>query len=151
MKFLEDCVYQTNEEFLMLLEEFESESERHQRARDLCRMSGYLRFLFFETLHENVQDARGGDLRTLICGIPLVVMRSVELCESSANVEERELACDVMRDTLYLALIVARKFGKDEGILNILSELIVKSDQGSVDEISILAKEFSSSFIKLFR
>jgi len=135
----------------MLLEEFESESERYQRVRDLCRMSGYLRFLFFETLHENVQDARGGDLKTLICGIPLVIMRSAELCEGSADVEERELACDIMRDALYLALIVARKFGKDVGILNIFSELIIKSDQESIDGLSILAREFSSSFIKLFR
>jgi len=148
VKSVEDCIYQMNEEFLTLLEEFESNTERHQKVRDLCRMSGYLRFLFFETLHENVQDAGGGDLKTLICGIPLVIMRSVELCEGSTDIE---LACDVMRDTLYLALIIARKFGKDEVILDILSELLVKSDQESTDELSVLAKEFSSSFIKLFR
>jgi len=145
-----------NEEFLMLLEELESEPERHRRVRDLCRMSGYLRFLFFETLHENVRDAEGGDLKTLICGIPLVIMRSVEFCESSVDAEERGLACDVMRDTLYLALIIARKFRKDEPLLDILSELLIKSDPGSldersVDELSVLAKEFSNSFIKLFR
>ncbi|MEM0016858.1 MAG: hypothetical protein QXJ48_00470 [Candidatus Korarchaeum sp.] len=151
MRPIDECIFKSNEEFLWLLDSLNSSSEQYERLRILCRLNGYLRFLFFEILEENVQNASGGDLSTLICGIPVVIEKSIDLCEISS--EEREVICGIVMDSLSLALLMARKLGRDGYISEVVRDIQAKLQEKSEldDELRILLRSFSDSFIRLFR
>ncbi len=150
MKPLDACIHKLNEEFLWLLEELDSSQEPRDRLRTLCRLSGYLRFLFFEILEENVQNASGGDLITLICGIPLLIVRGISLCGGSE--EEREVACGLIVDSLSLALLIARKLGREGKVSEMVEDIQTRlQERSEIDEdLRILLIDFSDHFIRSF-
>lgn len=147
MTSVEECIYESNEEFQLLLKEFSSSEELEDKVRSLCRLSGYLRFLFFEILEEKVQNAVGGDLRTLICGIPVVILKGIELCSGTRG----EVVCGVVADALDLALSVMRKLGVDESLIENANYMRAKFNEGATIDEDLLGmiKLFSEIFIKL--
>ncbi|RDD53195.1 MAG: hypothetical protein BA066_05675 [Candidatus Korarchaeota archaeon NZ13-K] len=151
MRASDDCILKSNEEFLVLLEDFRSSADHREKLKALCRLSGYLRYLFFEILEENVQNAVGGDLGTLICGIPLVISSGIDLCEGSGE-EERDSICGVILDSLSLALALVRKLGRDDGILELIGQIQARLyERPEIDgDILPMLKDFLESFIRSF-
>lgn len=95
-----------------------------------------------------MESASGGDLITLVCGIPLLIMRSMALCGGSG----REVACSVITDSLSLALLIARKLGKGEWIAEMVNDIQFRLQEAlEIDEdLHILLRDFSDHFIRSF-
>lgn len=150
MRLTDECILRLNEEFLRLLEDFNSSSELYDKLRALYRLNGYLRFLFFETLEGNVHNASGGDLSTLVCGIPMVIRKSIDLCDSE---REMEVACGIIMDSLSLALLMARELGTNGYVSEAVRDIQAKLQErpSLYEDLHIMLSSFSGHFIRSFR
>ncbi len=128
------CLYEVNEEFLSYVEDFLKESDLGERVRKLSRAEGYLRYLFFE-LVGNLKDWKGGDLRTLVCGLSYLIPEALRLCYQAED-GVQETACSIVRDLIDLTFSLMRRWKESEEVKVVGSELwtMLDPEKGLADE-----------------
>ncbi len=145
------CIYEVNEEFLSCVEDLLKEEDPKERVRKLSRAEGYLRYLFFE-LVGHLKDWKGGDLRTLVCGLSYLIPLGVRLCYDTED-GIQETACGIVRDLIDLAFSLMRRWRGSEEVKEIGAELWTKLDveNGLIDrgEAEALALRLSSAISRL--
>ena len=140
-----ECVDLVNSDFLEYYREMESGG-----GREVSAASGYLRYLYFEMFTPHLKSFKGGDYRTLVCGLVLTLDRAVNLCLQE---EERSLACCVARDLLDLITDLAR-FTNRESLIKAANELWVLLDEeelGYEASIEDLTQKVKRGLIDLLR
>ncbi|RLG40972.1 MAG: hypothetical protein DRN78_04845 [Thermoproteota archaeon] len=121
------CSTEVDDNFLRYIREYEEEKDPAKRLRLIIRAEGYLRYLYFELLGQSIRDWSGGDLKTLICGLSCLIVRSVKLCYELHN-EYREMACGISRNLIDLVFSLMRRWRSSERVRELGSELWVMLD-----------------------
>ncbi len=145
------CIYEANEDFLSYVEDLLNEEDPKEKVRKLSRAEGYLRYLFFE-LVGHLKDWKGGDLRTLVCGLSYLIPLGVKLCYDTED-GVQETACGIVRDLIDLTFSLMRRWRGSEEVKEIGAELWTKLDveNGLADrgEAENLAFRLSSAISRL--
>ncbi|MCD6348643.1 MAG: hypothetical protein J7L91_03370 [Candidatus Korarchaeota archaeon] len=148
---VETCLQDLDESFLKCVDEFLRESNLREKIRKLSRAEGYLRYLFFELVGHNMKDLRGGDLKTLICGLSYLIVQGVELCYETDN-GDQELTCGISRDILDLTFSLMMRWRRDETLLKLGAELWTRLDPenlGEREETVALSLEVARAILNL--
>ncbi len=148
---MNSCIYEANEDFLSYVEDLLNEEDPKEKVRKLSRAEGYLRYLFFE-LVGHLKDWKGGDLRTLVCGLSYLIPLGVKLCYDTED-GVQETACGIVRDLIDLTFSLMRRWRGSEEVKEIGAELWTKLDveNGLADrgEAENLAFRLSSAISRL--
>ncbi|HDI73953.1 MAG TPA: hypothetical protein ENF57_02965 [Candidatus Korarchaeota archaeon] len=148
---VETCLQDLDESFLKCVDEFLRESDLREKIRKLSRAEGYLRYLFFELVGHNMKDLRGGDLKTLICGLSYLIVQGVKLCYETDN-GDQEIACGISRDILDLTFSLMMRWRRDETLLKLGAELWTRLDPenlGEREETVALSLEVARAILNL--
>lgn len=145
------CIYESSEDFISYVEDFLEEKDLKKKIRKLSRAEGYLRYLFFELMGQ-VRDWKGGDLKTLICGLSYLIVHGVNLCyEGTDGIQET--ACGIARDLIDLTFYLMRRWKRSEEVCKLGSELwsMLDPEEGLADrdEAEALADRLSTAIIGL--
>jgi len=148
-----ECLFEVDESFLRYIKEFLGEKDLKEKIRKLSRAEGYLRYLFFELMGYNIKDWRGGDLRTLICGLSYLIVQSVKLCYEATN-GDQETICGISRDILDTLFILMKRWNFNDDLYKLGSKLWTKLDYenlGDRKEVETLSLEVSRSILSLLK
>ncbi len=148
-----ECLFEIDENLLGYFREFLEEKNVREKIKKLSRVEGYLRYLFFELMGYNIKDWRGGDLRSLICGLSYLIVQSVKLCFETTG-SDQEIICGIARDVLDTMFILMKRWKFDESLYKLGSELWTKLDYenlGDRREVESLSLEVSRSILTLLK
>ncbi len=145
------CSTKVDSSFLRYIKEYNEEKDPAKRLRLISRAGGYLRYLYFELLGQSIRDWSGSDLKTLICGLSYLIVRSVKLCYELRD-EYQELACGISRDLIDLVFSLMRRWRSDERVKELGSELWIMLDLDNLadrKEAESLSKEVAAAITDL--
>ncbi len=153
INYHDECLLETDDNFLSYIKDFLEEKDLKEKIKKLSRAEGYLRYIFFELMGYNIKDWRGGDLRTLVCGLSYLIVQSVKLCYETRDANQ-ETACGISRDVLDIMFLLMKRWRYDEDLYRLGSKLWTEldyEDLGDEKEVENLSLEVSRSILSLLR